>query len=226
MILSFTYENFMNANIKEIKKPAVVVPRSCLPDVADGQVRVLAVPPNIFLLPYEIADRVGPESCETNPQLQQIIPYIVLRNEHGQLFVYSRGKGGAEDRLKAKLSIGLGGHVDSLPSSSDELLSAWLTAEAHRELEEEVGYITDEPLFFCGLILDRLKVTEDDGSVYVGQVHAGLLAIVEVAKTDVTKLEDGIIENGEWMSLEQLAQADIHSRLEPWSQAALSFLTK
>lgn len=213
----------MNAQIKEIKKPAVVVPRSYLPDVADGQVRVLAVPPNIFLLPYEIADRVGPESCETNPQLQQIIPYIVLRNEHGQLFVYSRGKGGAEDRLKAKLSIGLGGHVDSLPPANTTM-HEWLIAEAQRELEEEVGYQTNEHLYFSGLILDRLKIVEDDGTIYVGQVHAGLLTLVDVVSANVTKLENNVIENGEWLSVAAVADPAVFYRLELWSQVAFSFL--
>jgi predicted NUDIX family phosphoesterase len=54
-----------------------------------------------------------------------------------------------------------------------------LIAEAQRELEEEVGYQTNEHLYFSGLILDRLKIVEDDGTIYVGQVHAGLLTMLE-----------------------------------------------
>src|SRR5438132_3277038 len=49
--------------------------------------------------------------AETNPALKQIIPYVLL--VHGdRVFHYVRGKKSGEQRLVAKGSIGIGGHMN------------------------------------------------------------------------------------------------------------------
>ncbi|MBU0515732.1 MAG: hypothetical protein KJ621_13265, partial [Proteobacteria bacterium] len=48
---------------------------------------------------------------ENDPNFKQIIPYLVL-SFGGLVFRYRRGKRGAERRLHAKFSLGLGGHVN------------------------------------------------------------------------------------------------------------------
>src|SRR5437763_15708509 len=47
---------------------------------------------------------------ETDPSFKQLIPYVVLRCA-GELFHYTRGASGAETRLRALRSVGLGGHI-------------------------------------------------------------------------------------------------------------------
>lgn len=206
-----------------MKKPALTFARHDLPRVAPGFVGVVPIPANLFLLPTELHDRVGSRPCEENPQRQQIIPYIVLVNEQNKVFCYSRGAAGAEDKLKAKLSIGLGGHVDNVPPPGTSLHS-WVVEEARRELEEEVGF-TDATaqVIFDGLIFDRSKDVEN-AKVYVGQVHVGLLSVVRCNSSAVGKLEAGIIEDAGWCSTEYLT--DVNERLELWSQAALTHILK
>src|SRR5215216_4528766 len=49
--------------------------------------------------------------AETNPELKQIIPYVLL--VHGErIFHYVRGKKSGEQRLVAKGSVGIGGHMN------------------------------------------------------------------------------------------------------------------
>ena len=48
--------------------------------------------------------------AETNPDLKQIIPYVVLVHG-GRVLHYVRGKKAGEQRLVAKGSIGIGGHT-------------------------------------------------------------------------------------------------------------------
>src|SRR5262249_61856216 len=50
-------------------------------------------------------------SAETDPSLKQIIPYSILRSA-GKILRYKRGKKSGEQRLVAKGSIGIGGHMD------------------------------------------------------------------------------------------------------------------
>jgi predicted NUDIX family phosphoesterase len=51
------------------------------------------------------------EEAETDPSYKQIIPYQVIRQKK-KFFIYRRGKSGSENRLKKKLSLGIGGHVN------------------------------------------------------------------------------------------------------------------
>ena len=50
-------------------------------------------------------------AAEEDPTHKQIIPYCVFR--HGdRVLHYTRGKAGGESRLHAKISVGVGGHVN------------------------------------------------------------------------------------------------------------------
>lgn len=209
----------------QIKKPALAFSRADLPEVPDGYCGVCRVPANLFLLPTQIADRVGPNSCEENPALQQIIPYLVLINENDEILMYSRGAGGAESKLVSKLSIGFGGHVDAAPPDGTTLHS-WIVSEARRELEEEADFVDDTAkIIFDGLIFDRSRATEDDGiRTYVGQVHVGLLSLIRCCTSKVFKFEHGVIEDAEWVPISRLREPEINQRLETWSAIAFTFL--
>lgn len=207
----------------ELKKPALVIARDLLPDAPQGHMTVCPIPPNFFLLDSKLVDRVGPTSCEEDPTLQQIIPYMVIVNEEGKIFTYSRGQAGGEDKLKSKLSIGLGGHIDGMaPEGMNNY--QWFTQEARRELAEEVGILSDDVnISYSALLFDRAHEKTEDGKTYVGQVHCGLLSFIRVNKSEVTKLEQGVIENGQWMSVDELNAPIVHERLEDWSKASLKY---
>ena len=206
------------------QKPALCFYRADLPDLPTGSAGTLSIPEGFYDLPTCLADRVGAFSCEENPSLQQLIPYVVLVNEDDEIFTYSRGAAGGESKLHSKLSIGLGGHIDGLQQAGK--LRQWIVQEAKRELEEEVGLTAQVPIVPSAVIIDRLTEKDVDGEkTYVGQVHYGILCIVPCSKADVKKMEAGVIEGAEWKSVKSFTTQD-KFRLEPWSGVALDLVAK
>lgn len=157
-----------------------------------------------------LADRAH---CETDEFLLQLLPYITVFNEHNHMLCYSRGGDGGEGRLKGKLSIGFGGHVDTLVPT-EYTLYAHLQVEAARELKEEIGVSVDPAAFtFERFIVDRTNP--------VGRVHLGLATQIMITEQAVGALETGVIEKTLWMSRNELMAPPIFDRLEPWSQMVL-----
>lgn len=172
-----------------------------------GPVLVNPIPDTFWLTPSKLADRAV---CETDETTQQFLPYITAHDKHKRVFVYSRGKGGAEARLVGKLSIGLGGHVDEeVPEDYD--LKSWLANEGQRELIEEAGLEIEGSLNFDGLIRDT--------SNPVGRVHIGVWSAVEVSEDAIKETEADIVENGQWLFLDELMNPSVYDRLENWSKA-------
>lgn len=148
--------------------------------------------------------------CETDERRKQIVPYIALRY-HNQVWTYTRGQAGGEDRLHSRWSIGIGGHInpgDELEDSSD--LFRTIYRAANREMDEEVGnprVWDDCPL---GLISD-----DNDA---VGRVHLGFAMEYQLLSPDISP-RDPALKDGGWWTL-----ADLKShrhRLETWSQIVL-----
>src|SRR6188474_14418 len=100
--------------------------------------------------------------AETNPALKQIIPYVLLVHDD-RVFHYVRGKKAGEQRLVAKGSIGIGGHMNDM----DESLFAWdeqaYRAGVEREVNEEVEIGTP--------FEDRIVALLNDDTTEVGRVH-------------------------------------------------------
>lgn len=160
-----------------------------------------------FSTPVHLSDRAH---CETDPSQLQLLPYIVIVERiTGKVFCYSRGKGGTEDRLHGKLSVGVGGHVETMPDAGVNLFDH-LKADAMRESFEEIGVAPREIAFDC-LIYNPTGVNE---------VHLAVLGIALVDKIEGT--EKGVIEKGEFRPVSELVKDDgIWQRLEDWSKAAL-----
>lgn len=176
-------------------------------DINFASTDIQPVPDGFFDLPARLIDR---GACETDESLLQVIPYIVLRDTDGSIFCYERGGGGGESRLHAKLSVGLGGHVDIQPGEGD--MHTALRFEAERELREEVGFSIDIE-HFHGLVYTGALDTPVD------KVHLGLVTSVTVSGFTEVEPEPGSIENGRWLTLNELLAPDVYDRLEPWSQA-------
>src|ERR1700757_1428548 len=68
--------------------------------------------------------------AENDPAHKQVIPYVLLTYENKVLY-YVRGKKAGEQRLVAKGSIGIGGHMND----SDESLFAFDQAAYHAGVE-------------------------------------------------------------------------------------------
>lgn len=153
------------------------------------------------------------EQCETDESLLQLIPYIVVRNKAGAILCYERGSGGDESRLHAKLSIGIGGHIDCMPKDGEHLF-ALAYDEAERELREETG-LTGGIAVNCLAIYDPADA--------VGRVHLGLLC-EHIADAEPQLREADTVRGFRWMTLMELQRADHFERLEPWSKLVVEHL--
>jgi predicted NUDIX family phosphoesterase len=147
--------------------------------------------------------------AETNPELKQIIPYVLLM--HGdRIFHYVRGKKAGEQRLVAKGSLGIGGHMND----GDEGLFA-LDAEAYRAaVQREVI----EEVFIETAYTNHIVALLNDDSNEVGRVHLGVVHIFQLESDAVRKREQMVTESG-FLSIDELRGR--RDALETWSQICL-----
>ncbi len=145
-------------------------------------------------------------SAETDLSLKQIIPYAIFMHG-GKVLRYVRGGKSGEKRLVAKSSIGIGGHIND----GDEGLFAF-NADAYRiAVEREIS----EELKLGGGFADRVVGLINDDSTEVGQVHLGVVHLVELESDDVRPGEAAITR------LEFVEPAVLmaeRENLETWSQ--------
>lgn len=161
-----------------------------------------------LLAPAHLSYRPRHE-VETDPSFKQLIPYVVLRCA-GELFHYTRGRSGTEERLRALRSVGLGGHItqEDGPAAADPYRAGML-----RELNEEVEIQspwTETPLGFIY-----------DGRTAVGEVHIGIVHLLELEDPLVWPREAAIDVAGFAPLANLLRHRD---EFETWSQFVLEEL--
>lgn len=154
-------------------------------------------------------------SVEEDPSFKQLIPYCVLawRDADGNphYFAYTRGGGQSEARLRAKRSVGIGGHISSIDGEHGDDTS--YDAGMRRELAEEIAIGSAWTSRCVGVI--------NDDSNPVGQVHLGIVHVLELERPEVSPRETDIAASG-FESLDALL-AD-RERFETWSQITLDAL--
>lgn len=152
---------------------------------------------------------------EEDPSFKQLIPYCIFRHVapdgETRLFHYRRGSGQGEQRLHAKRSIGVGGHI-SVDDAADAPRDAY-QAGLDRELAEEVSIETAHKSRIVGLI--------NDDETPVGAVHLGVVHLFDVDAPEVRPREDGLADAGFAPVGELLT--DLAS-FETWSSIALNAL--
>ena len=120
--------------------------------------------------------------AEHDPRYKQLIPYVlVICND--RILRYRRGKGGEETRLHGLYSVGIGGHI----SDEDHGLfssSAGYHDGMRREVREEVE--VDE-------LREAMVAVINDDSTEVGQVHFGVVHIMQVANEKIAGRRSGIV---------------------------------
>jgi predicted NUDIX family phosphoesterase len=152
--------------------------------------------------------------AENDPTHKQIVPYAIV--SHGDTVLhYVRGKKAGEQRLVAKGSIGIGGHMND----ADESLFAWdenaYRAGVEREVNEEIKI--DSPFE------DRIVALLNDDTTEVGRVHLGVVHVFRLAEPKVEKRE-AMITNLAFLTKEELrARRD---SLETWSQICVDSLER
>jgi predicted NUDIX family phosphoesterase len=152
---------------------------------------------------------------ETDPSFKQLIPYMIFRHIAADgtpsIFQYTRGSGQGEQRLHAKVSVGVGGHISSIDERND---GAHTYAEGmSRELHEEIILDTPYTEKVVGLI--------NDDETEVGKVHLGVVHLFDVEQPNIRPHEDEIIEAG-FRPLEETMQR--LDAMETWSSICMKSL--
>jgi predicted NUDIX family phosphoesterase len=154
-------------------------------------------------------------SVEEDPSFKQLIPYCVLawRDDAGvrHFFAYTRGGGQSEARLRAKRSLGIGGHISSTDGEHGDDTS--YEAGMRRELAEEIA--------IGGAWSSRCLGLINDDSNPVGSVHLGIVHLLELEQPEVTARESELMECGFAPLAALVADRD---RFETWSQITLDAL--
>jgi predicted NUDIX family phosphoesterase len=158
--------------------------------------------------------------CEKDTNYLQIIPYIVLQNDvTRKFFVYTRGEKGEENRLHGKCSIGLGGHIETIPDPEKYVsFRLFIVNDAFRELEEEVGIPKDDLFIYLNsFYIGETFLLSDETEV--DKVHVGIPIILTLEDKELPKLEEGVITKGEWLTFDEIKQAvdSGEIELEKWS---------
>jgi predicted NUDIX family phosphoesterase len=167
----------------------------------DKYVPVLLDPRNYTFCPRS--------SAEDDPSLKQIIPYFIITHED-RIWCYVRGKKSGEERLVAKGSIGVGGHIND---EDADLFEDIYERASERELTEEVIVPEGYTQKIVGLL--------NDDSNDVGKVHLGIIHVVQSPSPDVTKRESVITEGG-FKTVDELRE--MRESLETWSQLCVDSL--
>jgi len=153
------------------------------------------------------------EAAEEDPSHKQLIPYCVFRCGD-RILHYTRGKAGGESRLHAKLSVGVGGHVNPVDMDGGKTGAATYHAAVTREIEEELDLPEEHS--------HRVIALLNDDSNAVGQVHLGIVHLVDLDSEAVSSREDALLDLT-FSSLEDL-NGPLFDRLETWSQFCIRHL--
>src|SRR5438132_6768444 len=152
--------------------------------------------------------------AESNPAYKQIIPYalIVLQNT---VLHYVRGKKAGEQRLIAKGSIGIGGHMNETDESLFAMDEHAYRAGVEREVNEEIK--------IDAAFEDEIVALLNDDSTEVGQVHLGIVHIFKLKEPKVQKRE-AMITGLTFLTKEELMSR--RESLESWSQICADSLDR
>ena len=153
-------------------------------------------------------------TAENDPVHKQIIPYAIIACGD-RILHYVRGKKAGEQRLVAKGSIGIGGHMND----EDESLFAWdekaYRTGVEREVSEEIKIETN--------FEDRIVALLNDDTTEVGRVHLGIVHLFRLIEPKVEKRE-AMITSLAFLTKDELrARRDI---LETWSQICVDSLDR
>jgi predicted NUDIX family phosphoesterase len=159
---------------------------------------------NNFFLPR-------PEA-ENNPAYKQIIPYALIAFGNSVVY-YVRGKKAGEQRLVAKGSIGIGGHMNEGDESLFALDEQAYRVGVEREVNEEIKIHTQFD--------DRIVALLNDDTTDVGRVHLGVVHVFKLAEPKVEKRE-AMITGLTFLTKEELVAR--RESLETWSQICVDSL--
>lgn len=149
------------------------------------------------------------DEMETDVNYKQLIPYCCIKCNN-KVFSYTRGSAQGEARLHSKKSIGIGGHIND--GDAIESLNPYFSG-MYRELSEEV--IINSPY-----TNDCIGLINDDSNP-VGEVHLGIVQLINVENEDVKAKELSILD-AKFVDIEEVYQHI--DEYETWSQILIRHL--
>ena len=147
--------------------------------------------------------------AEITPAYKQIIPYALIAFENKVAYDV-RGKKAGEQRLVAKGSIGIGGHMNETDESLFAMDEQAYRAGVEREVNEEIRIDTRFD--------DRIVALLNDDTTEVGRVHLGIVHVFKLAEPKLEKRE-AMITGLTFLSKEELLSR--RETMETWSQICL-----
>ena len=139
-------------------------------------------------------------AMEQDPTYKQIIPYMIFESDDSY-FLMERKSTASEQRLKSKLSLGIGGHI-----RQEDMAGGTIFEWANREFHEEVSYTGN-------LDIEPLGVLNDDRDT-VGQVHVGFILLLHGENSDIAIKS----EHKQGVLVPSKAMDSYVDRMESWSQ--------
>jgi predicted NUDIX family phosphoesterase len=153
--------------------------------------------------------------AENDPGYKQIIPYQIIQNFDGSIFTYRRSSKGNENRLKKKLSLGIGGHIneDDKYNFCDDVnisdVESTYNAGRYREWKEEVKVTGAKPK-------EKIIGVIYDPSTDVGRVHFGIVHLYEISRENYVETIDPALSEPCWMTKGFLQK--YYNEFELWSK--------
>ena len=139
-------------------------------------------------------------AMETDVTYKQIIPYMIFEYQDSY-FLMERKSTASEQRLKSKLSLGIGGHIRQEDIAGGTIFD-WATREFHEEVSYQ-GALTIEPR----------GVLNDDTDA-VGQVHLGFILVLHGDSPDISIRS----EHKQGLLVSRSAMENYVDRMESWSK--------
>jgi predicted NUDIX family phosphoesterase len=167
---------------------------------------------DIFSLPHHFIPRA---EAEIDPAYKQLIPYQLFRRNN-RFFVYQRGGYVGEGRLAGRLSVGIGGHINTEDADRHTLTPEAYRSALLRERQEELECPADLGIDFAGWINDD---SDPVGRVHLGAVH---LCHIEDFQTVLIRKNGEDIHQVGWWSLEEIKAKG--EEFEKWSLLAVGLV--
>ena len=123
---------------------------------------------------------------ETDTKYVQLISYVIIEHD-SRILCYQRGDDSSEQRLKNKLSIGLGGHVsltDARTTNGILDIAKTIKAGAAREVREE--------LEVHKIVARKKLVLLHSNLTAVDEVHCGFVEVWQVESPQVATREKSL----------------------------------
>lgn len=143
---------------------------------------------------------VDKKIADQNSAMQQIVPYVLLRNESGKYFCAI-----LEENDKKLISMGFGNNLEPVDGIMQPLFMG-----TTRTLFNDINMEDLNPLRFVGTVRDML--TNDK--------HLGYVFLMDNVSNNIKLNNNNLI--GQWLTVEELINN--YGKLESWSKHIVNYL--